>query len=277
MTMLTVLVKAFLLLQAHFERISLPITDYITDTISVLDQSIRVLQAYIDITAEQGCLSTTLMLIKTMVSIKQAIWDDANPLMILPGMKSAQAGKPGPTLRELPQKSKKELANLARQFAIGRESVEKFYKVSSSLPIMHIHTEQVSTTSLHINLHRQGHSYGPEFRAYTPFFPKAQTEGWFVFLCDKNNDEILALKRASFTSHARTVTKLGVPEECMGTEVELLIVSDVYPGIQYTSKIQLQGEGVLKAEAKSSENPTAMVIDSGAAKIVPRESQQQME
>ena len=36
-------VKSNLLLQAHFERCPLPITDYITDTKSVLDQSIRIL------------------------------------------------------------------------------------------------------------------------------------------------------------------------------------------------------------------------------------------
>ena len=36
--------KAFLLLQAHFSRISLPIVDYITDTKSVLDQALRILQ-----------------------------------------------------------------------------------------------------------------------------------------------------------------------------------------------------------------------------------------
>ncbi len=47
-------VKANLLLQAHFERCPLPITDYITDTKSVLDQSIRVLQGMIDISVVEG-------------------------------------------------------------------------------------------------------------------------------------------------------------------------------------------------------------------------------
>ena len=42
-------VKSNLLLQAHFERFPLPITDFITDTKSVLDQSIRILQGMIDI------------------------------------------------------------------------------------------------------------------------------------------------------------------------------------------------------------------------------------
>ena len=37
-------VKAHLLLQSHFNRNELPSTDYHTDTKSVLDQAIRILQ-----------------------------------------------------------------------------------------------------------------------------------------------------------------------------------------------------------------------------------------
>ncbi|KAG0300672.1 hypothetical protein BGZ98_008986, partial [Dissophora globulifera] len=36
--------KSFLLLQAYFERMKLPVADFITDTVSILDQSVRVLQ-----------------------------------------------------------------------------------------------------------------------------------------------------------------------------------------------------------------------------------------
>lgn len=50
-------VKANLLLQAHFERCPLPITDFITDTKSVLDQSIRVLQGMIDVASHKGLLA----------------------------------------------------------------------------------------------------------------------------------------------------------------------------------------------------------------------------
>jgi hypothetical protein len=39
--------KAFLLLQAHFSRLPLPCTDYITDLKSVLDQAIRIIQVFI--------------------------------------------------------------------------------------------------------------------------------------------------------------------------------------------------------------------------------------
>ena len=46
--------KALLLLQAHFARAPLPMSDYVTDTRSVLDQSIRVLQAMVDVAADGG-------------------------------------------------------------------------------------------------------------------------------------------------------------------------------------------------------------------------------
>lgn len=37
--------KASLLIQAHLSRLPLPISDYITDTKTVLDNSLRILQA----------------------------------------------------------------------------------------------------------------------------------------------------------------------------------------------------------------------------------------
>lgn len=59
-------VKANLLLQAHFDRCPLPITDFVTDTKSVLDQSIRVLQGMIDIATHKGSLKNALNLINLL-------------------------------------------------------------------------------------------------------------------------------------------------------------------------------------------------------------------
>jgi activating signal cointegrator complex subunit 3 len=47
--------KAFLLLQAHLTRTNLPISDYVTDTFSVLDQAIRILQARTNINIKCCC------------------------------------------------------------------------------------------------------------------------------------------------------------------------------------------------------------------------------
>ena len=76
--------KTFLLMQAHFSRLPLPNTDFATDTKSVLDQAIRVLQAMIDICAENGWLATTLKVQLLMQSVIQARWHDDPVVMCLP-------------------------------------------------------------------------------------------------------------------------------------------------------------------------------------------------
>ena len=67
-------VKAHLLLQSHFNRNELPCTDYHTDTKSVLDQAIRILQAMIDVAADSGWLATTLQiqnLLQMIIQVSQ--------------------------------------------------------------------------------------------------------------------------------------------------------------------------------------------------------------
>jgi len=77
-------VKSNLLLQAHFERCPLPITDYITDTKSVLDQSIRITQGMIDISSHKGYLTATMNLVHMIQMIIQGQWLDQSPLINVP-------------------------------------------------------------------------------------------------------------------------------------------------------------------------------------------------
>ena len=77
-------VKANLLIQAHLTRCPLPITDYFTDTKSVLDQSIRVLQGMIDVSAHKGHLRTTLNLVHLMQMLVQGRWLDQSILVNVP-------------------------------------------------------------------------------------------------------------------------------------------------------------------------------------------------
>ena len=92
--------KTHLLLQAHFSRLPLPISDYITDTKSVLDQSIRLIQAMVDIAGDRGylnagsscaivlvCLLRFSIAIRTMEimqMIMQGRWITDSPLLMLP-------------------------------------------------------------------------------------------------------------------------------------------------------------------------------------------------
>ncbi|KJH43141.1 Sec63 domain protein [Dictyocaulus viviparus] len=86
--------KAHLLLQAHFSRIDVP-TDYRTDMRSVLDQSIRILQAMRDISQLKGWLSTVLRITILQQMCHSGRWYDDHPLLCLPHLKAYDAERIG--------------------------------------------------------------------------------------------------------------------------------------------------------------------------------------
>merc|ERR1719163_1717976 len=76
--------KAFLLLQAHMWGLAVPINDYKTDLKSVLDRSIPLIQAMVDISAEEAQLRSTLNLIVLLQCLHQAIHPWRNSLACMP-------------------------------------------------------------------------------------------------------------------------------------------------------------------------------------------------
>ncbi|KAG5518305.1 hypothetical protein PMAC_003101 [Pneumocystis sp. 'macacae'] len=120
-------IKTFLLIQAHLKHFNLPIIDYITDTTSVLDQSIRILQAYIDISAELGYLEACLEFISLMQYIKQARWPESPELSILPGVNCENATNlqqiSQTKLEFLPKKSKNDLEKLGLLLKVPKEKM----------------------------------------------------------------------------------------------------------------------------------------------------------
>lgn len=76
--------KVNLLLQAHFTRATLPSVDYLTDTKSVLDQCLRIMQSVLDISAENGWLNTSLSVLNLMQMCCQGRWIHDSDLLSLP-------------------------------------------------------------------------------------------------------------------------------------------------------------------------------------------------
>ena len=94
--------KAYLLLQAHFCQSPLPIADYVTDTKSVLDQSIRILQALVDIAASEGWLATTLRVATLVQMCVQGTWSSQSSLLTLPHLQEDHIAKLNAALKQFP-------------------------------------------------------------------------------------------------------------------------------------------------------------------------------
>ena len=79
-------VKANLLFQAHWLRVPLPSSDFVTDAKGALDNAARVLQAMIDVAADAGWLAVTLRLMTLQQALMQGRRAEDPSLCVLPGI-----------------------------------------------------------------------------------------------------------------------------------------------------------------------------------------------
>lgn len=173
-------VKAFLLLQARMVRVGLPVEDYIQDTVAVLDQAIRILQAIIDTSAQKGYLETVVMCIRILRAVKQGCRVDDNMICLLPGLHNRQVHA---TLRDVRVEDMKELKIPSRHQKAFSQVVRNLPRVSLS--------------------HDVGAQIVPKNRpVYCPYFAKPQVESWFVIYIVEG--KIKSLQRAQ---KERTIAK----------------------------------------------------------------------
>ncbi len=255
-------VKSFLLLQAHMSRVELPLSDYIGDSNSILDQSIRIIQASIDTLVEMGYLSSTLQMMTLLQCIKSARWPSDSPLSILPGVDilglPEQNGKSKalPTtlqdLAQLPANEVQRTASLVTNTSSVRDS---FLKAASALPNVDVKVTDITALGLTVHLSRRNPTVNRDCRVYAPLFPKPQTEGYFVVLADSAKDDILAVKRMGWSprknkegkntvsvgSRPSARASIKIPEsEGMGKwqdrKLDIIVISDAYLGVKWEVK-----------------------------------------
>ncbi|GMM30843.1 putative RNA helicase [Martiniozyma asiatica (nom. inval.)] len=240
-------IKSFLLLQAYMSRVELPIADYSQDTISVLDQSLRILQAYIDATSELGYLSTTLIFIKLMQCIKQKCWFDDDFVYSLPGLSLQKlphnedcydedgsqwrSSMPDPkiNLKKIGSMKTPELNKLATKLHIDSRKRDQFIKVASTLTTGKFSVSQLSTEELLVELVHENKIYKKDYHIYAPNFSKSQRETWFAIICNLDTDELFSTKRISprrVGKEDKATGKLQIRDDLKGKKLDVLLVSD---------------------------------------------------
>ena len=237
-------VKAFLLLQAYFSRIDLPISDYVGDQNSVLDQSIRIVQASIDVLTELGYLSSCTMMITLLQCVKSARWPLDGPLSIFPGVntdkeraRAKHGGTKPSSLTQIHHIPRPMLLNVLKNVDVRQESESHVQEVIAALPDLKVIVMDVNALGLTIGVTRLNPATQPDYRVYAPKFPKSQSEGFFLVVADPAKDEVLALKRINWLptgkGHgggnkptSRSILKLK-PER-IERKIDVFVVSDAY-------------------------------------------------
>ncbi|XP_014495737.1 DExH-box ATP-dependent RNA helicase DExH14 isoform X2 [Vigna radiata var. radiata] len=236
-------IKANLLFQAHFSQLELPISDYVTDLKSVLDQSIRIIQAMIDICANSGWLSSSITCMRLLQMIMQGLWfGKDSSLWMLPCMNTdlinslSQRGIC--SVQELLDIPKTALQTLTANFPASRlyQDLQHFPHIKVKLKIQRRDTDGEKSDILNIRLEKIN-SRRHSSRAFVPRFPKIKEEQWWLVLANTSTSELYALKRVSFSDHLNTSMKLPLtPANLQG--VKLILVSDCYIGFEQEHSIE---------------------------------------
>ena len=274
-------VKAFLLLQAFMSRIDLPISDYVGDQNSVrlnmssrspilgtkvrhqvLDQSIRIIQASIDVLTELGYLSSCSTMLTLLQCIKSAHWPTDGPLSIFPGVditaenhRAMALRSPPLTLAAIPTLPPAALKTAMSQAGVPKAQEPFFLRATAALPALAVSVADVSAVSLAVAVRRTNTTASPEYRMHAPRFPKPQAEGWFMVVADTARDEVVALKRVGWPPAdkagggdktrptARSVLRL--PQSDQDRALDVWVVSDGYVGLEW----RVEGVQVPRAPA----------------------------
>jgi antiviral helicase SLH1 len=262
-------VKSFLLLQAHFSRIDLPISDYVGDLNSVLDQSIRIVQASIDVLTELGYLGSCEMMITLLQAIKSGRWPTDGALSLFPGVdvdkekKRLEHPQANPrTLIDTTTASPAVLERAAGFAGVPKAAVRRFIEPISRLPILALNLGHVNAVNLTLNLSRVNSARADRggIRIFAPRYPKPQTEGFFVIITYAGTDEIVALKRVGWSDNSQgggrggrgggrggrggapgggggarmqANARISLPQEAQGRKVDVVVLSDAYLGMRW--------------------------------------------
>eukprot|EP00850_Spirogloea_muscicola_P016834 SM000140S00583 [mRNA] locus=s140:13532:28767:- [translate_table: standard] len=249
--------KANLLFQAHFSQLSLPISDYITDTKSLLDQSIRILQAMVDVAANGGWLQSTLKCMQLMQMVLQGIWMDANPCDILPHFTESIGGTLRQegllTLKDVMEASSDRVRSLLRA-QLPLTQLNELMAALGMLPRVTLEwrmkepgeRSEDGEWMLEVHLIRRRQPVqGLGTRAYAPRFPKMKEPGWWLLVGSPATRELHVLKRVTFSNHI--TTRLLLPAGLNSKEkasmkvdgLRLYFVSDCYLGLDQEHDITM--------------------------------------
>ncbi|KAL0479779.1 hypothetical protein AKO1_000720, partial [Acrasis kona] len=231
-------VKTFLLLVAHLSRVKLPIADYATDTKTVLDSCIRIIQAYVDVASEKGHLKSVLHLCHVMQMLMQAQWKDKSDLSTLPYLDESD-------LQELRTKHNVDRliqlvdnVDLLRNLKLKKVEWDGLVKILKDLPNVKLSVEEqhghdpidkVMNITIHMVDERLKDRRQRQRSAYVPKFTKQKDEGWWLVVGDEAKNELMAIKRIRLMRN--TQTTLVIPEVKKGTVLRCYLMSDCYLGL----------------------------------------------
>jgi hypothetical protein len=207
--------KARLLLVGHLARVRPPIIDYITDLKSVIEQTGRVLQAFVDIAAESGMMSP----VKSCIELSQMLYQGRflcaqSPLQSLAPDWDKQCdvavASEGICCVADAVSKRKDLVQILTSQGVKVNVAQAAKRMAERMPFMTVDAELSSNgMAVTVTLKNIGSRYGGTAQTSASNV-RRRPAGWFVLLSSPNSDTLLALKRIGHVAPDGSVRSLNI-------------------------------------------------------------------
>lgn len=238
--------KAFVLLQAHFSRMSLPI-DLAKDQEIILSKVISLLSATVDILSSDGHLNA-MNAMEMSQMVVQAMWDRDSPLKQIPhftpevvkaangyGVKDIFDFMEAMNPEENPQYSE-----LIKAMSLSQKQLtEAANFTNNKYPDVSLEFEVEDPENLHagepsylnIQIDREVEEDDEvDLVVHAPFYPAKKMENWWLVVGDESSKTLLAIKRVTVGKQLKVKLEFTVPTPGKH-DLKLFLMSDSYVGV----------------------------------------------
>jgi len=237
--------KVLVLLQCHFSRLALP-AELRGDLHAVLQDGIKLLQAFVDVVASQGWLKPAVAAMELSQMLVQGLWDKDSVLLQIPhftndtvaAMKAAKVEtvfevlEMDDALREqvlpLPAAQMSDVA----LFCNAYPNIEMSFELDAEEGGI---VAAGAAVTVNIALQREVDEDDEEDAASigavrSSRFPHAKSESWWLLVGDKRRNALLCIKRVTLQAALRAKLQFTAPEALGAHELTLYFMSDSYLG-----------------------------------------------
>ncbi|KAH8732787.1 pre-mRNA splicing factor [Phaeosphaeriaceae sp. PMI808] len=238
--------KAFVLLQAHFSRMQLPI-DLAKDQETVLRKVLNILSASVDVLSSEAHLNA-MSAMELSQMVVQAMWQTDSPLKQIPHfdidtIKAAQKFEISDVddfINAMDEDENPDTKKLIKALNVDQRQLADIANFTNeyypNLELEHklVDPEGIASNSpaqLRVKISRNiDEDEELKTEVHAPFYPADKTESYWLVVGDQKERSLLAIKKVSIARKLETVLEFTL-EKPGSHELTLYLVSDSYLGV----------------------------------------------
>ena len=259
--------KAFVLLQAHFSRMQLPV-DLAKDQEIILLKVLNLLSGCVDVLSSEGHLNA-MSAMEMSQMVVQAMWDRDSPLKQIPHftpeiIAAVNAEGVKDIIEFMDAMSEKKAASLVKRTGLDNKQLAQAAEFTNSkYPNIDLEfeMEEENITAgapayLNIKLEREMDDEDveiePDITVHAPFYPSEKMENWWLVVGGANNS-LLAIKKVTIGRMLELRLEYIVPTPGKH-ELTLYLMSDSYVGVDQDPTFEVEAaEGMDEDEDEDDE------------------------